>query len=186
MPAFKRTAAALSAVAILSMSASPAFARGWGGWGGHRHHHRGGIDAGDVIAGVLILGGIAAVASAASKSDKQRRERLPEPPPPDARYDGREGDQRWNDSRGYQGGLNGAVDRCVGEVERGDTRVDTVDSAVRDGDGWRVEGQTDGGDFSCSIDRDGRVRNLRVDGRTAAVSDDFDGLEEAEPAELGA
>ena len=40
---------------------------GWGrgGWGG-RHHHDDGIDGGDVFAGLLILGGIAAIASAAS------------------------------------------------------------------------------------------------------------------------
>ena len=182
MPAFKRTAAALSAAAILSMSAAPAMARGWGGWGGHRHHHRGGIDAGDVIAGVLILGGIAAVASAASKAKTERRDRdaVP-PPPPEGRYDERDRGDRWDQRRGYEGGLNGAVDRCVGEVERGRTRVDTVDSAVRDGEGWRVEGRTDGGDFSCSIDEEGRVRSLRVDGRTAQLEDPDD-AEEAEPA----
>ena len=30
------------------------------------------------------------------------------------------------------------------------------------GDGWRVAGRSSGGEFSCSIDRDGRVRNVQV------------------------
>lgn len=180
-PSFKRTAAALSAAAILSMTASPAFARGWGG---HRHH-RDRIDAGDVIAGVLILGGIAAIASAAGKAKNERRDRGEPYPQPDPRYsrDGARDDRpEWNDGRNYQGGLNGAVDRCVDEVERGNARVETVDSAMRDGDGWRVEGKAGGGDFSCSIDRDGRIRNLRVDGRTAQVDEDLGDIEEAAPA----
>ena len=49
----------------------------------HRHyrHRRGGVDAGDVIAGVLILGGIAAIADAASKNNRRERR--------DERYDPR-------------------------------------------------------------------------------------------------
>ena len=43
-------AAALAAA--FSLTATPAFARGWGGYGHHRHHR--GIDGGDMLAGVLI------------------------------------------------------------------------------------------------------------------------------------
>ena len=70
-----RLAAVLASVAALTMSASPALAQDWG-WGGgnwgHRHHDR--VDAGDVIAGILIIGGIAAIASAASKNKRDRRD----------------------------------------------------------------------------------------------------------------
>lgn len=46
---------------------------GYGGWGGYRHHHHGdGIDGGDVLAGILILGGIAAIATAASNNSRDR------------------------------------------------------------------------------------------------------------------
>ena len=65
-----RPAAALALAAALSLTASPAMARGWG----HRHHDRGGVDAGDIFAGLLVIGGIAAIASAASKKNKQPRE----------------------------------------------------------------------------------------------------------------
>ena len=40
------------------------------GWRGYRHRDR--VDAGDVLAGVLIIGGIAAIASAASNSSRNR------------------------------------------------------------------------------------------------------------------
>ena len=42
--------------------------RGWSQYGRYHKRHRGGIDGGDVLAGVLVLGGIAAIASAASNS----------------------------------------------------------------------------------------------------------------------
>ena len=69
-------------------------------------------------------------------------------------------------------GIDGAVDSCVREVERGSSRVDTVDSVDRDSDGWRVEGRMSGGrSFACSVDRDGRIRNATVDGRGADASE---------------
>ena len=73
-----RSASTLAAAAVLSMAVAPAVAeaRGWrgGGWGGgwgHRGHHDR-VDAGDIFAGILIIGGIAAIASAASKADRDQ------------------------------------------------------------------------------------------------------------------
>jgi len=178
MKAFRtRPAVATAIAATLAMVATPAMARGYGGyggWGHHRHHDR--IDGGDVLAGILIIGGIAAIASAASNSAKQKREqdyRYPDDGPRDdsGRYgDYRERDERSGSSTGYRSsdGLNAAVDRCVGEVERGERRVDTVDSVDRDGSGWRVAGRTNGGrDFACTVDGDGRIRSVTVDGSAA-------------------
>ena len=165
-----RPAAALAIAAALSLTATPAFARG--GWG-DRHHHRGdGIDAGDLFAGLLVIGGIAAIASAAGK-DKETREadyrypsrdpRAQDAPAPTADY-GEPRDDRGAQDYGYRpGDLNGAVDSCVGEIERGDSRVDSVDTVGRDGDGWRVQGRTGGRDFTCFVDRDGGVRNVDVE-----------------------
>ncbi len=118
MRKISRGTALLASAAALSMIATPALARDrWGGWGG-RHHHDG-IDAGDVIAGVLILGGIAAIASAASNSNKakQQREREYRYPddngtygggyerPQDAGY-GNDTRPQWNQEA--SGGINAA------------------------------------------------------------------------------
>ncbi|MCB2073999.1 MAG: hypothetical protein H6917_08060 [Novosphingobium sp.] len=133
------------------------------------------MDAGDIFAGLLVIGGIAAVAAAASSKNKERRERddrYPEPDYrepsgryggyPDSRYEGR--DQYGSSSSE----IGEAVDRCIGEVERGERRVDGVDSVWRDGEGWRVDGRMDDGrDFSCSLDGDGRIRKLTVGGQAA-------------------
>lgn len=163
-----RLAAGLLSAAALSLAATPAMARDWG-WGGHRHRDR--VDAGDVITGILIIGGIAAIASAASNNNKnkdryERRER-------DERYDrdgrddryerdyGRDDRPQWQEGTG----INGAINRCLGEVSRGNAQGAEVDSVARDGEGWRVEGRASGGNFSCTIDGDGRIRNVNVGGR---------------------
>jgi hypothetical protein len=155
-----------AAAAALSLTATPAMARGW-------HRHGDGIDGGDVVAGLLIFGGIAAIAAAASsKSNKDRQAHT------DDRYrddrDYREDDTRYvppADERGesYRPGSNwrsdlsvdGAVDACVGAVEQGTRSIDSVEAVNRDGDGWRVSGRLRGGnDFSCSVDGQGRVRSV--------------------------
>ena len=162
---FKRSAAAAALAASLTMAATPAMARDWGGgWGGrYRHHDR--IDGGDVLAGILIIGGIAAIASAASKASKQQRDyREPEPRYRDdaPRYGSEDNRPEWREGTG----IDGAVNRCIDEVNRGRSRVGEVESVNRDAGGWRVSGSTTGnGNFSCSIDRDGRIRNVSVDGR---------------------
>lgn len=148
--------------AALSLAATPAEARSW--------HHHGGISFGDVVVGGLILGGIAAVASAASSSKHTEADRYDGPPPPPQRYDDgyyRAPPPRYQDNyappaRTYQSsGINGAVDGCVGQVERGNDRVAAVDNATRTADGWHVTGQlSQGGGFDCSVDNDGRVRQL--------------------------
>lgn len=105
----------------------------------HRRH-RDDVDAGDVIAGVLILGGIAAVAGAI---DNDR-----DPPRADYRYPA---------SRYQGGGMDRAAEMCVAEIER-DVRVGSVDGVDRDASGWRVSGSLyDGGGFTCRIGNDGRI-----------------------------
>ncbi|MFM5950485.1 MAG: hypothetical protein ACKOPM_14870 [Novosphingobium sp.] len=165
-----RFAAVLASVAAFSMMATPAMANHNWGWGGDRHRDR--VDAGDVIAGILIIGGIAAIASAASNNNKKKRyERRDD----DGRYD----DARYEDDRNSRSygsddrpqwqegsGINGAINRCLSEVGRGSGQGAEVDSVNRDGDGWRVTGRASGGAFSCSIDRDGRVRNVDLGGRS--------------------
>lgn len=195
---FFRTAGVLASAASLSLVATPAMARdrwgSWGGWG--RHHDR--VDVGDVLAGVLIIGGIAAVANAASKAARDRRDN-------DRRYDDRRyGDERYEDKgtsgreyrdgdysdlpgadnselpgRDYRAapgaetepdgeGMSAAVDRCVDEVERGSARVERVDGTTREGRGWRVEGRVAG--------NDGFACTVDADGRIRSVSIDGQAL----------
>jgi hypothetical protein len=169
-----RTATALCAAAALSLSATPAMARGW-----HRYHGDG-IDAGDVFAGLLIVGGIAAIAAAASKSGKDRAVRQDDgyPDRPNGNYRAPDyqddAPQRYQDDRGDDGysegassnwrsgvSADGAVDACVGEVEHGSRSVGSIQSVNREADGWNVAGRIRGGnDFTCAVDGDGRVRGV--------------------------
>ncbi len=122
------------------------------GWRRHRRH-RGGVDAGDVIAGVAVLGAIAVLASSASNNRDRDRDRRRE----DVRY--REPAPRqasWG-----SGGIDRAVDMCVSQVERGRDRVESVDNAGRDSSGWNVSGSLTNGDyFTCRIDNEGRIRSI--------------------------
>jgi hypothetical protein len=132
---FLSKSALLAAGAATLASASPALAR-HDGWGRDR------IDAGDVIAGALIIGGIAAIASAGSNRD--------------GGYYG--GDYRSYD-RGYRGSYGNndggyeygydsrrAVDQCVNAARReagryGWARVTDVTSIDRVRGGYEVRGR---------------------------------------------
>ena len=89
----------IAAGAMALAAASPAQAQS-----SYRHYDRDrGISAGDVIAGALIIGGIAAIASAASRDR-------------DDRYRGRGYDRRYyNDPRS-------AIEQCVNSTERAASR----------------------------------------------------------------
>lgn len=149
----------------VSLLVTPVAAQaGWGDGRG-RHHRDGGVDAGDVIAGVLVLGAIAAIVGFGnrnSRDDERRREqRYPEPD-----YRNRE-ETRPVDRANYQSsrGIDSAVSMCVDQVERGDARVDSVDNAARTSDGWRVSGVLDSGSgWNCWIDNDGRIREVDLAG----------------------
>lgn len=118
--------------------------------------HRRGVDAGDVIAGVLVLGTIAAIASSAS-SNRDRTNDRDYRRSSDVRY--RESNRR-NSSRNSSG-IDNAVDMCVDQVERGRDEVESVDNASRDSSGWNVSGSLDSGEyFSCRIDNEGRIRSI--------------------------
>lgn len=169
MPSIKKLSAAPSLVALVSLVAVPAqaaelprpaapsasfataaWAPGADSAAAHRRYRRHrGVDAGDVLAGILILGGIAAVASAA----KGARDSYPR----DMRYpDPRRGDYRYDDGRG----IDRAVSMCVDAIER-DARVETVDAVTRNAEGWNVSGSLyDGQGFTCSIGETGRIEAI--------------------------
>ena len=122
--AFARgTIATVAAGAMAVTSASPAFAQSRD----HRDRRDNGISAGEIIAGALIIGGIAAVASSAGRS----RDRY------DDRYDNRGGDAR------------SSVEQCVRAAERnasgrsyrGNAKVTDIRSIDRKRDGYTVKGR---------------------------------------------
>ncbi|AJA10302.1 hypothetical protein SKP52_17155 [Sphingopyxis fribergensis] len=168
----KLTKAAIGAATAGAMliGATPAMARDRDGDG---------IGAGEIIAGAVVLGGLAAILSS---SDNDRYDRY------DDRY---RRDNRYNDARygyGYDYGRYGnsrsAVSQCVSSVERGSRRygrtdVTEVTSIDRKRDGYKVKGRVvvrdgyggrwgrggsyDKGKFTCDI-RYGRVQNIKFSG----------------------
>ena len=169
-----RLATCAAAAAAISMGSSTGAARD------HWHRHRGGgIDAGDVLAGVLIIGGIAAIAGAANKANRDREYRdYPRDPEPYRGYPGDRYEDRGNyrDSGRYSAGaIDNAVGMCTDEIERGRERIASVDNASRTGQGWQIAGQLEqGGGFSCEIDNDGRIRDIDIgDGLSGSYDNDY-------------
>lgn len=175
-----RAAASVAAFAALSMTAAPAFAHGHDHWHrGHRYHGNG-VDGGDILAGLLIVGGIAAIASAASRSSEPARHPAYDyPGGPDTGSPGYRGpdhpgaqDEAYGDTpaaSGYVGGsagFDGAVDACTSEIERSSRHIGSVDNVRRMGERYSVEGRLDDGHgYACSIDDTGQIRSVAVDGR---------------------
>ena len=145
------------------------------GWR-HRRYRRG-PSAGDVIAGVAIIGTIAAIASASRQRDYRDRDYRDR----DYRYRDypyRNGDYREDYRRDMRGdyddarGMERAVDMCIAQAERGRDRVEDIEESRRDRDGWYVSGRMrDGQGFSCRIDNDGRIRDVDLNGAAGARYD---------------
>ena len=139
----------------------------WGcGWGGHRRGwRRNRVDAGDVLIGAAIIGGIAAIVSSNNRRERERdvvivdrQVRNPDWRDDDRRYDDRRDDRRANAPRGTgASGLDNAVNQCLDRIER-DVRVDTVENVDRTGAGWLVSGTLfNGSSFQCRIGNGGQI-----------------------------
>lgn len=136
----------------------------------YRGYRRNRIDGGDVLAGVLILGGIAAIASAASNSNERREREERRREYEQRRYDDRRyDDNRRSNPRSSDGsGIDNAVSICLAEIEQ-DVRVDSVDGATRNASGWMVSGTLfNGSGFTCQIDNNGRISNVDFGGFSGA------------------
>ncbi len=160
---------AVAATALTAASVTPAMAQD------RRDRDRDGISAGEVIAGAVVIGGIAALAGAfdGDRGDRRYDNR-------DYRYDDNRnynrdfrGDRNDRGNYGYAGGSRAAVERCVRAAENQARRfggyryADVID--VRDldrtRDGFRVKGRiavegsprwggrrSDRGNFTCFLD----------------------------------
>lgn len=134
------------------------------GWGRHRGWRRNRIDAGDVLIGAAIIGGIAAIASSNNRRQRERDVVIVERDvrQPDVRYDDRRYDDRRTATPRGTGasGLDNAVDQCLDRIER-DVRVDTVENVERNGSGWRVSGVLfNGAPFLCRIGNSGQIDGI--------------------------
>lgn len=120
MKAISKLIAGTATAAMLAVTmAAPAEAQRY------RHRDRGGIDAGDVITGVAILGGIAAIAAAIDN-------------------DGRS--YGYNYRNRYRDGYSNAVNSCGYQAERyGRGQVQITDVDRRGNDSYRVRGVISGG-----------------------------------------
>ena len=120
-----------AAVALLVTAAAPAQAGHW------RHHHHDDVDAGDVVAGAVIVGGIAAIASAITQGNRQKQDAAVEGCSTEAenRTGGRVAEiLHVGKSKGYY----------------------TIDGRLQLGDGGPIRG------FSCTI-RNGSIYGFRSD-----------------------
>ncbi|WP_156841580.1 hypothetical protein [Novosphingobium aquimarinum] len=172
MERFAKILVGTVAAGSLAVSAAPAMAR----------DHDGGIGAGEVIAGALVIGGIAAVAAAASDNDRGRYSYNSRYRYDDRRYDRRYDDRRYrgNRYRGYRDNPRLAVERCVRAVERSASRygranVTQIRKVKRTGKGFDVKGSVvvnnryrgrrgyDSGRFDCNYNY-GRVVDVDFSG----------------------
>lgn len=120
-----RAAMAMLLAGSILATAIPAGAQYYGGR--HRDRHDG-ISAGDVIAGAIVIGGLAAILSSGNRGRDRDYDR---------NYDGYD----WN----RNGGSREAIERCVAAVERRGGRRDDVDvRRITDIDrirgGYRING----------------------------------------------
>jgi hypothetical protein len=127
----RRSIAGAAAAALLVMAAAPAQADRW------HHHHHDNVDAGDLVAGAVIVGGIAAIASAITQGNREKQDSAVEACSSEAenRTGGRVAEiVHVGKSKGYY----------------------TVEGRLDGGDGAPARG------FSCTI-RNGSIYGFRAD-----------------------
>lgn len=146
-------------------TAIPAYAQHYGGR--HRDRHDG-ISAGDVIAGAIVIGGLAAILSSGN-GNRGRNDRGYDP-----RYDGRNDRDYDRNYDGYDWNRNGgsreAIQRCVSAVERrggrrNDVDVQRITNVDRIRHGYQIAG-------NVAVDYRGRDRD-RYDNRDGYGRDGY-------------
>lgn len=125
MKTFSRTLVGTVAAGAMALTAAAPAQAQWRDRDDRRDRDRGGIDVGDVIAGALIIGGIAAVAGAANRDRG-----------------------RYDDRRGYNDDPRAAIEQCVYAAERNASRYSYRGAQVTDvrqvdqrRDGYVVKGR---------------------------------------------
>ncbi len=157
--AFAKTIAATTTAGAMAVSAVPAYANG---------HHKDRLSTGEVIAGAVILGGLAAVLASNKKGHYDKYDR----------YDSR----RYRKNRGYNRNNEArqAINQCVRGTERkasynGYADVTQIRDVKRTRYGYRIKGNllvtngrgynrySDKGKFTCYVDG-GRLSDINIRG----------------------
>lgn len=132
----------------------------WGrcGWRDDRRWRRNRVDAGGVVLGAVLIGGIAALISSENRRQREReRDVVVVERDPYIRDRDYRDDRRAPPRSSGASGLDNAANMCVDRIER-EQRVETVDNVARNGAGWQVTGAlAGGGSFDCRIGNDGRI-----------------------------
>ncbi|WP_438730318.1 hypothetical protein ACR9YC_04265 [Parasphingorhabdus sp. DH2-15] len=112
-----------------------------------RGFRRRGIRGGDILAGILIIGGIAAIADAASNDNNNRRT-----------YPRRDRNQQQRNTRTTTSDINAAADQCANAAEErygNGSRVNDISRIERADNGFNVQGtievQNQLDSFSCGV-----------------------------------
>ena len=152
MKALTKFLTGAAAVTALTVSAVPAQAQSW-----DRRDRDRGVDAGDIIAGVAVLGGVAAIIAALDNGNGRYRDRY-------ARYDRGYGQSGYGYGQtGYGYGYDrydsaqAAVNACGREAQRYGRNIQITD-LDRTNRGFRVRGRVDQIEYGR-----GWNRNYRVD-----------------------
>ncbi len=136
---------------------------GWGRPGWRRNR----VDAGDVLIGAAIIGGVAAILSSENRRRRDRDVVIVERDRDIRDRDWQRDDEvRYRDDRRAAprgtgaSGLDNAVNICLDRIER-DVRVDTVENVTRTGAGWQVTGVLfNGAPFQCRIGNGGQIDTI--------------------------
>lgn len=129
MGRFAKTLTGSAALAAMTLATAPASAQGYYGYDRY-DHRRDGISAGEVIAGAIVIGGLAAILSAQNQ--------------------GRYGYDGYNGYNGYYGprygGARQAIGACVAVAQRnasrfGPARVTRITGIDRTPYGYRIAGR---------------------------------------------
>ena len=132
MKTLKKALVGTAAATAMAVSATPALAK----------DHKNGISTGEVIAGAVVLGGLAAILSSSGKDKHSygyRGDRY--------RGDHYRGNYRQSNYGHGRGGARKAVNRCIRAAERRATRnygwadVTQIRDVDRTRYGWRVKGR---------------------------------------------
>jgi len=177
---FKKALIGTAAAGAMAVSATPAMANDYHG----NHYKKDRIGAGEVIAGAVILGGLAAILASSKKKDRH--------------YDrGYHGNRGYHGSRGHRGsgydngysyktsyrrgGGRKAVKRCIRRAERyAGGKVTEIRDIDRTRYGYKVKGRIvvkdgyrgsrydrrasyDRGRFTCYVEN-GRIADIRYKG----------------------
>ena len=147
--------------------------RGRCGWRDDRRWRRDRVDAGDVVLGAVLIGGIAALISSENRRQREReRDVVVVERDPYIRDRDYRDDRRAPPRSSGTSGLDNAANMCVDRIER-EQRVDTVDNVARTAAGWQVTGAlASGGAFECRIGNDGQIETIDYGaGASASASD---------------